>query len=78
MGISGAIPLLLRRLALVPLLVFAVLVFTYVITQIAPAIPSTSSPDNARSIPNRQSKFVKNSASTATSSNDSATTLSDW
>ena len=39
MGISGAIPLLLRRLALVPLLVFAVLVFTYVITQIAPGDP---------------------------------------
>lgn len=39
MGISGAIPLLLRRLALVPVLVFAVLVFTYVITQIAPGDP---------------------------------------
>ena len=39
MGISGAIPLLLRRLALVPLLVFAVLVFTYAITQIAPGDP---------------------------------------
>ena len=39
MGISGAIPLLLRRLALVPLLVFAVLVFTYIITQIAPGDP---------------------------------------
>ena len=39
MGISGAIPLLLRRLALVPVLVFAVLVFTYIITQIAPGDP---------------------------------------
>jgi len=39
MGISGAIPLLLRRLALVPVLVFAVLVFTYAITQIAPGDP---------------------------------------
>ncbi len=39
MGVSGAIPLLLRRLALVPVLVFAVLVFTYAITQIAPGDP---------------------------------------
>lgn len=39
MGISGAIPLLLRRLALVPVLVFAVLLFTYAITQIAPGDP---------------------------------------
>ncbi len=39
MAISGAVPLLLRRLALVPLLVFAVLVFTYAITQVAPGDP---------------------------------------
>ena len=39
MGVSGAIPLLLRRLALVPVLVFAVLAFTYGITQIAPGDP---------------------------------------
>ena len=39
MGISGAVPLLLRRLALMPVLVFAVLVFTYAITQIAPGDP---------------------------------------
>ncbi len=39
MGVSGAIPLLLRRLALVPVLVFAVLAFTYAITQIAPGDP---------------------------------------
>lgn len=39
MGISGAIPLLLRRLALVPVLVFAVLAFTYAVTQIAPGDP---------------------------------------
>lgn len=39
MGVSGAIPLLVRRLALVPVLVFAVLAFTYGITQIAPGDP---------------------------------------
>lgn len=39
MGVSGAIPLLLRRLALVPVLVFAVLAVTYVITQLAPGDP---------------------------------------
>ena len=39
MAISGAVPLLLRRLALVPLLVLAVLVFTYAITQVAPGDP---------------------------------------
>ncbi len=39
MGVSGAVPLLVRRLALVPVLVFAVLAFTYGITQIAPGDP---------------------------------------